>query len=95
MVLRDPAADVQAEAQPAIVPLRHGALEAAEDPAELLRVNPDAMIPDCEPCHSALRADEELDGLAGPELDGIGEKVGHAPVDAGAIPPPHDGNAVG
>ena len=90
MLLRDPAADVQAEAEAAIVPHRHCALEAAEDPAELRRIDPDSMIPDREPRHPALRADEELDGLASPELDGIGEEVGHDPVEAGAIPAPHD-----
>ena len=56
----DPAADVEAQAEPAVVPFGHRTLEAAEDALAFLRGDSDALIADGEPRGAALGADCDL-----------------------------------
>src|SRR5690606_26394520 len=88
--LRDLAADVEAEAEPAVVMAGDGALEAIEDLRLPGRVDAEPVISNREPGGPGLFAEEDLDRPARAEFDRVGEQAGHEPREAGAIPAAED-----
>src|SRR6185312_17069438 len=84
------ARDPQAEPEAAVVALRRGALELAEDALLLLGRHADAVIDYADLGAPVVAAELDLDRLALPVLDGVGDEVGDDLIDARAIPEPQD-----
>src|SRR6266511_6111377 len=72
--LDDSTAEVQPEAEPAIMRRRDRALESVEDARPLGRVDADAVVSHRQPRRARLLADVDLDGLSGAELDGVRDR---------------------
>src|SRR5688572_24967815 len=80
------ARDEQTEAEPAEMTQRHGALEPAEDPAQRLLLDADAVVRDRDPDRPVAVLGLDLDRLALAVLDGVGEEVREDLLDAEPVP---------
>src|SRR5262249_42267047 len=81
----DLADDPQAEAEAAVVPIGHGALEATEDAAVRVGRDADAVVAQRKPRARVDLAELDVDGLATAVLDGVRKEVQDHLVEAGAV----------
>src|SRR3990172_8244820 len=93
MGLDDPAADVEPQAESAIVIGGDPALQAVEDAGLESRVDPDPGIRDGHSRDPVRGTDRDRDRLALAELHGVRKQVSDDLIEAGAIPDADDGAA--
>src|SRR5262245_12682046 len=84
--LDDVPADPEPQAESSVVPGGDRTLEAPEELLPVLRTDPDAVVADANDGLTAIAAHDDLDGLARPELDGVGEEVRDHRFEAQSIP---------
>src|SRR5262249_21137467 len=84
--IHDLADNPEPQAAPPVGPVRAGALDPLEDLRRGLGGDADAMVADRQPRPRVIAGDGDFDRPARPVLDGVGEQVRHALLDAHAVP---------